>query len=432
MKYTLSSTLALLVGLAAQGTAQANALANAYEQALSSDPQLKAAMYTSHADKEAAIQSKATLLPNVNLSAETGYTQTSPDSSSEGNANNWSVSLTQPVFRAENWFNYKAGQITSEQADLTYSLAQQALIRRTISAYLAVLQAKAVFETTQAEEAALKRRLEQVEAQFEVGLIATTDVEEAKASHDLARVARIDAQGQLDNSYEALARLTGEDWDEVQALNADYPIKPLTPSLYQPWVEKALDNNLSLQLARFDAQAALQSRKANESKHYPTLDLVASYGNTDSPSLTEDRDSSYIGLSLNLPLYLGGGTSSQVRESYNRWDASLQVQEDTRREVVQQTRSLFRDLATDVDTVAARKQSIASAEKALEAVEAGYNVGTRNIVDVLDAEQRLYGAIRDYQTARYNHILNAIDFKQALGTLSPEDLYQLDGWLESK
>ncbi len=433
MKHVIIATAALVSGISYLTPASANDLAAIYEQALKSDPQLKAAMFISRADAEAAIQGKANILPTVNFSAETGYTNTSPNSStSEGNSNSWSIELNQPVFRAENWFSYQSGKITSERAKVTLSQAQQDLIRRTISAYFAVLQAKAVYETTVAEEAAVKRRLEQVEAQFEVGLIATTDVEEAKASYDLSRVSRIEALGDLDKSYEALDRLTGEAaWEDIQPLDENYPIKALAPASYKPWIDKALENNLSLQLARYDADSALQTRKSSEAGHYPTLDFVASYGNTDSASVN-DRDTSYVGLSLNVPLFAGGSTSSKIRESYNRWDASLQNQEDTRREVVLNTRSLFRDLSTDVDTVAARKQSIASAEKALEAIEAGYQVGTRNIVDVLDAEQSLYSAIRDYQVARYDHILNQVDFKQSLGTLSPEDLYQLDQWLSTK
>lgn len=426
MKHTATISLALLTGLS--NFALANDLKTAYQQALESDPQLKSAFYTSKADQEAAVQGKAALLPTIDFSAASGYTD-SDTSGASGNTNSWSVELTQPVFRAENWSTFQTGKITSERAKISYSQAQQNLIRRTIAGYLAVLQAKAVYETTQAEEAALKRRLEQVEAQFEVGLIATTEVEEAKASFDLARVSRIEAKGDLDNSYESLARLTGEVWDGVQSLDDKYPIEPLTPSSYQPWIDKALDGNLALQVARYDADIALQNRKSSEAGHYPTLDFVASYGSNDPVSSNQDTQSSYIGLSFNVPLFSGGSTSSKIRQSHNRWDAALQAQEDTRREVVLQTRSLFRDLTTDVDTVAARQQSIASAKKALEAIEAGYKVGTRNIVDVLDAEQSLYGALRDYEISRYNYILNQVDFKESLGTLSPEDLYQLDGWL---
>lgn len=428
VKHVIIAT-AVLSGLSYFTPASANDLAAIYEQALQSDPQLKAATFISQADAEAEVQGKATLLPTINFNAETGYSNTSPSSSSsDGNSNSWSVELNQPVFRADNWFTYQSGKITSERAKVTLSQAQQDLIRRTVAAYFTVLQSKAIYDTTVAEEAAVKRRLEQVEAQFEVGLIASTDVEEAKASYDLARVSRIEAAGDLDKSYESLDRLTGEVWDDVQPLDENYPIEALVPASYQPWIDKALENNLSLQAARYDADSAMQNRKSSQSGHYPTLDFVASYGNSDNASVN-DRDTGYIGLSLSVPIFAGGSTSSKVRESYNRWDAALQTQEDTRRQVVLETRSLFRDLSTDVETVAARQQSIASAEKALEAVEAGYEAGTRNIVDVLDAEKNLYGAIRDYQVSRYDHILNKVDFKQSMGTLSPDDLYALDQWL---
>ena len=420
--------LAMALSVAAT-TIEAAALSEVYRQALESDPQLKAARAISNADAEILDQRKSALLPDVKLAADIGYRDSDPSSATDGNTNSFTVSLSQPVFRAENWFNYQAGKVLSEKARVEFSQVEQALIRRVVSAYLDVLQTQTVYETTQAEEAAFKRRLDQVQAQFEVGLIAITDVEESKAGYDLARVNRIVAKGNLDNSYEALDRLTGNTWDKVDLLRKDYKIERISPADYQPWVKKALDNNLSLQLARMDVNVSSESRKATESRHYPTLDFVATYGNSDTGS-TGDTDSGFVGLSFNLPLYQGGRTSSEIRQSYQRWDASIQTQEDTKRGVIQQTRSLFRDLRTDVDSVAARRQAINSAESALEATEAGYSVGTRNIVDVLEAERRVFEAIRDYETARYTFVRNQISFKESLGTLNPDDLQQLDSWLE--
>ncbi len=421
--------LALAMGITLN-TAQAGALAEIYRQALESDPQLKIARATSKADAEITDQRRAGLLPDINMTADLGYRNSDPNGSTDGNRNAYSVSLTQPVFRAENWFNFQAGKILGAKATVEFSLAQQTLIRRSVSDYLDVLQAQTVYETTLAEEAAFKRRLEQVEAQFEVGLIAITDVEEAKAGYDIARVNRIVAKGDLDNSFEALDRLTGSSWEQVDLLKADYRVERLQPEQYQPWVDKALDSNLTLRVARYDVDASLESRRATESRHKPTVDLVASYGRTDINSTGGDVDSGFIGLNFNLPLYQGGRTSSEIRESFQRWDASTQTLEDTKRQVVQQTRSLYRDIETDVDSVAARKQTITSTESALEATEAGYSVGTRNIVDVLEAERRVYEAIRDYETARYTYVRNQISFKESLGTLNPDDLYQLDGWLK--
>ncbi|HEY5717225.1 MAG TPA: TolC family outer membrane protein [Motiliproteus sp.] len=410
-------------------TASAGSLQEIYQQALQSDPQLKIARANYLAGAEIAQQSRAALLPSVSLDASLGRTDSSPELPLDGSASRIGVSLSQPVFRAQNWYNYQVGQLQSERAGIEFSRAEQALIRRTVDAYLNVLQTQTSHSTALAEEAAVKRRLEQVKAQFEVGLIAITDVEEAQAAFDTAQVNRIIAEGELDNSFEAIDRLVGGSWRKLEQLGKPFPVVALTPTEFQPWVDKALQGNIGLQLASYDVKVADTGRESAKAGHYPTVDLVASYTLDDGNISTEQVDRSFIGLNLKLPLYLGGSTRSSERQSYQRWDAALQQREDVQRAVVQDTRSLFRNLRTDVQTVAARKQSIVSSQTALDATEAGYSVGTRNIVDVLQAERALYAAERDYETARYNYVRNLFRFKETLGTLNPDDLVELDRWL---
>ncbi|WP_421866126.1 TolC family outer membrane protein [Motiliproteus sp.] len=421
------------VALAVSQTLWAGSLQQIYQQALDSDPQLKSARAVFNAEREAEVQSRSSLLPSLSLSADVTYTDVSPSGIDQGNNHGYDLNLSQPLFRAEEWFNFQAGKVLTEKAGVTFSQSQQALIRRTVEAYLDVLAAQTDQSSALAVEAAVKRRLDQVQAQFEVGLIAITDVEEARASYDSARVSRILAEGQLDKSFEAIDRLTGQHWNKVDVLSNRYPVQGMTPTAYQPWVDKALSGNLALQSATLDVKSAEQSRKSTRSRHLPTVDLVAGYG-TDRGARSlhptnGTQESASIGLQFNLPLYSGGRTSSQVREASARWDAAIQTREDTQRAVVQNTRSLLRDLLTDVESVAARKQSIVSSETALEATSAGYSVGTRNIVDVLQAERTLYTSIRDYQAARYNYVRNLMSFKEALGTLSPEDITALDHWM---
>ncbi|MFT6915573.1 MAG: outer membrane protein [Motiliproteus sp.] len=409
-------------------TAFAGALQEIYQQALASDPQLKAAQAVLNADSEGQMQSLAALRPNVSLTADTTYTDISPSSTTDGDSYGYGVSVTQAIFRAADWFNFQAGKTLTQQAEVEFSRSQQQLIRRSVDAYLDVLVAQTRFTTTQSVDAAVKRRLDQVRAQFDVGLIAITDVEEARASYDAARVARILAQGQLDKSFEAIDRLTGEHWTELDLLSSRYPVKTLAPAAFQPWVDKAMSGNLALRLAGLGVDTAEQLHEASRSTRLPTVDLVAGFG-SDHLASGSNQDSGYIGLNLNVPLYLGGRTGSQIRESASRWDVATQQREDTRRAVVQSTRSLYRDLMTDVESVAARKQSIVSTETALEAISAGYSVGTRNIVDVLQAERALYTSIEAYQVARYLYVRNLLSFKEALGSLSPDDIQQLDQWL---
>jgi outer membrane protein len=240
------------------------------------------------------------------------------------------------------------------------------------------------------------------------------------------------ARGQLDNSFEAIHRLTGRDWAQYGELSITYPIRSLTPVNIQPWIDKALAGNLSLQLAELDVASAEKDRSAKRSRHLPTLDFVATYSSDngfESNNSTGELDSTFVGLQFNLPLYRGGLDSSRVREVTSRLDAAIQSREDIKRGVIQDVRSLFRDLMTDVESVAAQKQSIVSNGAALAATSAGYSVGTRNIVDVLQAERRLYTAIQDYQAARYSYVRNALQFDESLGNLSADNVQQLDQWV---
>jgi outer membrane protein len=422
------SCLTLAVSSVLATSVNAGQLADIYQLALNNDPQLKAAEAAYNADKEIEIQSRASLLPSLSLSANT----TSVDSDTANyNNHGYTLALSQPVFNAASWFTFKQGKVLSQQASLQFDAEQQTLISRTVEAYLSVLRAKSELQTLEAQERAIKRRLDQVNAQFEVGLIANTDVQEAQASYDNARVARISAEGDLDNSYEELARLTGQNFDVIAELAEDYPIEEPTPTQAKPWLDKAMTSNLNLKIANLATESARRAAQAGHAGHYPTLSLSASYDYDNGTSSTDyGIDTSSIGLTLSVPLYSGGSVSSKSRELEQRLVQTQFNKDDTLRAVIQSTRSLLRDLRTGALSVRALKQSIKSSEIALQATEEGYNVGTRNVVDVLQAEQQLYTSKRDYATARFNFVQNLITFKQQIGTLNPEDINELDRWLE--
>ncbi len=422
-------TYALVLFAGHSSTVLAGDLADIYQQALKNDPQLKSAEANYRAGSEALPQARAGLLPQASLSADTRKIDTD---TAEYNNHGYTVSLTQPVFDASAWFTFKQGQILTEQALTQFELAQQSLIQRTVEAYLGVLNADSQLETALAQERAIKRRLDQVNAQFEVGLIASTDVQEAQATYDNALVTRISAQGDLDNSYEALERLSGESYQRVSSLSADYPIAAPVPAAPAEWLEKAWQGNLSLKIARFGSESARHAAQAARSDHLPVLSLTAGH-DYDSGNLSFDDQSKTdsIGLTLSVPLYSGGATESRSRQLQYALQQAQFDEEDALRNVTQTTRSLLRNLNTNALRVDALKQSIRSSELALKATEEGYRVGTRNVVDVLQAEQQLYSAKRDYASARFDFVSNLISFKLQLGTLSPEDINTLDGWLEN-
>ncbi|WP_432698572.1 TolC family outer membrane protein [Marinobacterium sp. YM272] len=406
------------------GSANAGALLELYQKALEADPQLKAAEATFRADSEVSTQARSALLPQADLNANTRRTE---NRSFDGNSHGYTLSLSQPLFDASAWFTFRRGQVLADQAQLTFSLAQQDLILRAIDAYLGVLRAQSTLQLAEARERALSRRLEQVNAQFEVGLIAVTDVLDAQASYDDAAVQLIDAQGALSNSFEALERLAGAPMDNVQPLDPDYPIQSVEPADPEAWLDRAYEGNLSYLISQYDSQAARRSLQAARSEHLPRLAIQAESGET--TELGDWDDSNSIALTLSVPLYAGGSVSSGVREADQRNRAALFTQEDQLRALRVQTRSLLRDLNTSVESVKARAQSIKSRETALQANEEGFSVGTRNVVDVLDAENALYQALLDYANARYDHVSTLFNFKQTVGSLSPEDLIALDQWL---
>ncbi|MBS97644.1 MAG: transporter [Oceanospirillaceae bacterium] len=418
-------TASLLAALS-PAIACAGPLASLYQLAMDNDPQLKAAQATYAADGEALAQARGQLLPQVSASANTTYNDTA---SYQGNSHGYTLTLSQPVFDANRWFQFKQGQTLNTRAQAEFSLAQQNLILRSTSAYLDVLGAQSTLELAQARERALQKRLDQVNAQFEVGLIAITDVLDAQASYDAANVQLIEARGALRNSLEALERLAGQEVNLIAQLQADYPIQSVSPAIPEPWLTRALEQNLEYRISQLSEAASRHSLQAVRGDRLPSIQIEAQSGQTNQGSQTSDSDR--IALTLAVPLFTGGTLSANIREADQRHRAALFTAEDQRRNVIEQTRSLLRDLNTSVESVKARAQSIKSRQTALDATEEGFSVGTRNVVDVLDAENALYEARQAYADARYQHVATLFRFKQAVGSLSPDDLLALDEWLES-
>lgn len=448
-------SLALAVAAASSGFAWAEQapassktdLVTVYREAAANNADLAAARADYKARSEVVPQARAGLLPNLSAGANLSDSRTDVDTSlgSQSISRSGTVyqaNLSQPLFRADRWFQLQAAEATDEQAALELSATEQNLILQSAETYFAVLRAQDNLASTKAEEAALKRQLDQANERFDVGLSDKTDVLEAQAGFDTARANRIIALQQVEDAFEALISLTNRDFAALEGIEHSLPILAPTPNDAKAWVDTAAAQNLNLQASNYAVNAAEETLRQRKAGHAPTLDAVASYqkGDNDSlgfsnsgtpPRFSGDVEQRSIGLQLNIPLYSGGLTSSQVREAYQRVNQSEQLRESLRRQVVQNTRNLHRAINTDVETVQARKQSIISSQSALEATEIGYQVGTRNIVDVLDAQRQLYSSVRIYNNARYDYIINNLRLKQAAGTLSPADLEALEQYLKA-
>ncbi|MBZ0332612.1 outer membrane protein TolC [Marinobacter sp. JH2] len=409
-------------------------LMETYEKALSYDSGIASAMARFQSQQAASDVSKSTLLPQIGAFAEANHVDFDADNGPGDSYKslNYGVQLTQPIFRADNWFRYDASQFQTDAAQAQYNLAQQQLILDVATAYFNVLRAQDTVTTAQATEAAIQRQFEQAQERYDVGLIAITEVYEGRASYDDSKSLRIAAENQLNVAREQLARLTGEYAVDLENLRENFPLGRPNPMDPASWEATALDQNWSIQAAIYQLNASEANLKVAKSGHMPTLDLVASYGETEfenAKTPQQEGTQGVIGLQLNVPLYMGGGTQAGVRQQRSLVTVAEQDLNTVRRDVQVNTRSLFLTVNNNVETASALEQTIISRRSALDATRAGYDVGTRNIVEVLDAERAFYVALRDYANARYDYVINSLQLKQTAGTLSPQDLIELNNWL---
>ena len=415
-------------------------LKEAFDLADKNDPQWSSVKHNYEAQKENYYQAKSNLLPRLSVGAEFSerrneYEGSDPNSSEQ---QVYSASISQPLFRLDSWYAFKSVKATDQLVDADYEAEQQNFLIRVLDAYLNVLRANETLAFSKAEESAIARQKDQTEQRYQVGLIAKTDVHEAQAAYDIAVVQRIVAERDLDLSLKNLETLTGSSIESVKELDESFPIDMPKPNNIQEWVDMALKNNKSLIAASFNEEAAMNEYEARRAQHYPTLELVGTYQQTETDAVTNvggitgetpDSETSVIALQLDIPLYTGGNTSSLRRQAKSLYYKAQDDKRFTERDVAKNTSNLVRVVQTNVAEVNAQQQSIRSAQSALDATQAGYEAGTRTIVDVLNAQRTLYQAKRNYADARFNYILNSLQLKQLAGILTTGDLLSINQWL---
>lgn len=415
-------------------------LKEAYDLADKNDPQWSSVKHNYDAQKENFYQAKSNLLPRIAVGAEFSERRTESEGSDPSTSDQqvYSASIAQPLFRLDSWYAYKSVKATDKLIDAEFQGQQQAFLVRVLDAYLNVLRANETLAFRKAEESAIARQKDQTEQRYHVGLIAKTDVHEAQAAYDIAVVQRIVAERDLDLALKNLETLTGSDIDAVKALDEKFPITMPQPNDIQEWVEMALKNNTSLIAATHNETAAMNEYEARRAQHYPTVELVGSYQKTETDAMTTisgnsfetpDSETATIALQLDIPLYTGGQTSSLRRQAKSLYYKAQDDKHFTERDVSKNTSNLVRVVQTHVAEVNAQQQSIRSAQSALDATQAGYEAGTRTIVDVLNAQRTLYQAKRNYADARFNYILDSLRLKQLAGMLATDDLLAINQWL---
>ncbi len=411
-----------------------------YQLALQNDPEFKISDINQSIAGESKSQSIAQMLPNIALTASSNRQRIQSirggfSISGTGLQHYWdsalSISLKQPVFNWGHWVQLEQSENKIAQAEAEFQAKQQNLMTRTVEAYFNILAAQDNLEFVDAEKKAIEKQLEQAKQRFDVGIIAITDVYEAQAAYDRALAAVIEAENQVDNSKEILREIIGEHPADLNKLAPQIELSSPMPEDIDAWANTAENNNFSIVAQLNLAEYARKNIELQESKHLPTLDFVAQYRQLDNGNQVGFRgDNESFGLQLNVPLYEGGGTLSRTREAQYQYDSAKEELVKVKRSVTREVKNAFRGILASIRQVNALKTTTESGALAVEAAEAGLEVGTRTMVDVLTIQRNLYKAKSDYARSRYDYLINGIKLKQAAGSLSNEDLMQVNQYLQ--
>ena len=437
--FLLLSLLSIII----TGSIKAENLADVYELALKNDPLLRAAEATYRAGKENKRQGIAGLLPTLSISGSTNWNEYRVEEQLQDqyNSNSYLANLNQPIFRLDKWFQFERGTALSEAAAAEFAYQQQETMIRVASAYFNVLNSIDSLNAAKAEEKAIGRQKDLAKKRFDVGLAAITEVQETQAAFDLTVVSRIAREAQLDSAQETLTSIVGRDIKLLSPLIDEFEISLPDPLDRESWVSLGLKNNYQLKSAKLQRDAAQAAAIGSASNHLPQIDLVGRISQSTSkqgkfggfiqnPLFGIEQDTRQYSIQFSLPLYAGGAISSARRQAYANYDRSKEQAIYTERSTIKDVRSNHFGVQTQVANVTARKQALASAESALEATQVGYEVGTRNTVDLLDAQKRLFQAQRDYASSRYEYIISMLRLKASVGSLNPNDLMRISSQMK--
>jgi len=433
------AALALAVGLTAAGAAAAD-LEQVYRDALAYDAALASARASREAGLEKLPQGRALLLPSLSVTGNTTWNDLTlkhlnPDVSRGYNSNGWQAQLTQPLFRWQNWVQYKQGELQTTLSEAQYQLARQDLTLRAAQAYFDVLTAQDTLAAVSALYDANTQQLALAKKSFEVGTVTITDVHEAQSRADLSSAQVIAAESDLAVKRHALLVLTGKEPDTLKSLRKGVALSRPDPADIQSWVSAAEGSNLSVQAAQIAGEIAGREVERNRAGHLPTVDVVASYGNSATANalanfVNTDIRSAVVALQMNVPVFQGGAVSSRVREAAALRDKAAADLDNARRTSAQNARQAYLGVTSGLAQVKAFEAAQVSSASALDANKLGYDVGVRINIDVLNAQSQLYDTRQKLAKARYDTLMAQLKLKAAAGSLVEDDIKAINALLD--
>lgn len=426
--------IATLLGLSTMSvTVNADTLQQVYETAKYKDPIILKSKAQYDVFAERVFESKAALLPQIGFGLDVNRAQSSDDVRTNTNYGA-DLSLTQSIYNGAYWQQTNIAEKQATQYAAIYGYAAQDLLVRSATAYFDVLRADEAVKSVKANRRAVERQLEQTKQRFDVGLIAITDVHEAQAEFDRTIADLINAENTLANNYYLLRELTGADVLQIAHLNTDtFSPQPIEGDVNH-WRNKALEHNLNLHDKRIAKEVAKLNINLAKKGHSPRVDFTAGLGyrdvsSDDSNSNSDNATTATFGIELNVPIYTGGELTSLVKQAqYNYIIASEDLIENFR-STEAQINSGYNNVHASLSSIRAYEQTVVSSQSALDAAEASFEVGTRTIVDVLDATRSLYASENQLANARYDYIINMIQLKFSAGTLSEQDIFDVSAGL---
>jgi outer membrane protein len=425
-------------------------LLDAYRQARANDPVLAQADATRLAVHEGIPQARALLLPQISAGMSLQQQSITGGNSNLAGAggNNGvtsghertrsiSASIDQTILNLSDVANLQAAHSTADAQEKTYEAAAQELFVRVASAYFAVLNDEEQVAVAKANEEAFRVTYDQADQQYKVGIAAVTNVYQAKSLYEAAKANTVTIENTLANDRQALSVITGKPVGDLKKLRPDLPMDPPAPADPQAWVDSSLKNNPTLMSAQLSVDAAEHSINAARANHLPTITASLSRGKStawlENGSYNVAGNGRYgntIGVTLSVPIFSGGATQSRVRQTIYQRDEAQDSLELTRRQTIQNTLNYYNSVLAGISEVESGKAAVESAQKAVDATKAGFQVGTQIMLDVLTSIQNLTSAQSTYSTARHQLVLNRLLLKQSAGTITYDDLQSVNSLLQ--
>jgi outer membrane protein len=443
MKNNPFSPLPLVLLAAMAFPAGAADLMSVYRDAVTYDALFASARAALEAGREKLPQGRAGLLPVIGLGGNSTFNDTevktratpSIERDARYNSNGWTATLTQPVFRWQNWVGYKQGELSVAVAEAQFAAARQDLMVRVAQAYFDVLLAQETVATVAAQKTAVAEQLESAKRNFEVGTATITDTHEAQARYDLVVATELAAQNDLTVKRETLRVLVGKEQDALKRLRPGVELGRPQPDDAGKWAETAEAGNLAVAQAQGALDIAREEISKQRGGHYPTLDLVASYGQSGTGFSTttasgSDSKAATIGLQLSVPIFAGGAVSSRQREAVALRDKAAADLDNARRQGALGARQAYLGVTSGLSQVRAYEAAVASSQSALDSNKLGYEVGVRINIDVLNAQSQLYDTRQKLVKARLDTLIAQLKLKSAAGNLTEDDLAAINALLE--